>query len=80
MNSSNFGYDYRNNIDNCQFIAIFDEVKKVPYLRRYYIYFNEKVSKFVSSDLICAQIEGEYNDSFLRISKNGKYYDIKLAK
>ena len=37
------------------------------------------VSKFVSSNLICAYIEGEYNDSVMRVSKDDKYYDIKLA-
>ena len=28
MNNSNFRYDRRNNLDNCQFIPIFDELKK----------------------------------------------------
>ena len=26
MNNSNFGYDCRNNLDNCQFVSIFDEL------------------------------------------------------
>ena len=26
MNNANFGYDCRNNLDNCQFIPIFDEM------------------------------------------------------
>ena len=25
MNNSNFGYDCRDNLDNCQFLPIFDE-------------------------------------------------------
>ena len=25
MNNSNFGYGYRNNLDNCKFVLIFDE-------------------------------------------------------
>ena len=28
MNNSNFGYDCRHNLDNCQFIPIFDELKE----------------------------------------------------
>ena len=36
MNNSNFGYDCRNNLDNCQFIPIFDELKQVTYLKSYY--------------------------------------------
>ena len=26
LNNANFGYDCRNNLDNCQFILIFDEM------------------------------------------------------
>ena len=43
INNSNFGYDCRNNLDNCQFIPIFDELKEVTYHKRYYNYFEQKV-------------------------------------
>ena len=36
MNNSNFGCDCRNNLDNGQFVPIFDELKEVTYLKRYY--------------------------------------------
>ena len=52
MNNANFGYDCRKNLDNCQFIPIFDEMNKATYLKRYYNYFDKKVSKYVSSHLI----------------------------
>ena len=42
MNNTNFGYDCRNNLDNCQFVPIFDERNKVIYLKRYYNYFDKK--------------------------------------
>ena len=29
MNNSNFGYDCRNNLDNCKFVPIFDEYKEL---------------------------------------------------
>ena len=48
MNNSNFGYDCRNNLDNCQFIPMFDELQEITYLKRY-SYFDSKVSSFVSS-------------------------------
>ena len=34
MNNSNFGYDYQSNIDNCQFVFVFDEYKEVTYVGR----------------------------------------------
>ena len=39
MNNANFGYDCRNNLDNCQFIPIFDELRET-YLKKYYNYFD----------------------------------------
>ena len=52
MNNSNFGYDCRNNLDNWQFIPIFHKLKEIAYLKRYYNYFDSKVSSFVTADLI----------------------------
>ena len=52
MNNVNFGCDCRNNLHNCQFIPIFDELNEVTYLKRYYNHFDKEVSKFVSSNLI----------------------------
>ena len=52
MNNSSFGYDCRNNLNNCQFLPIFDELKKITYLKRCYNYFDLKILSFVSSDLI----------------------------
>ena len=43
INNANFGYECRNNLDNCQFIPIFDELKEVTYLKKYYNYFDPKV-------------------------------------
>ena len=52
MNNSNFGYDCRNNLDNCKFVPIFDEIKEVTYLTRYFNYFDQRISDFVATDLI----------------------------
>ena len=78
MNNANFGYDCRNNLDNCQFIPIFDEMNEVTYLKRYYNYFDKEVSKFISTDLIRAEVEEKYNDSLMKLSNDDKFYQIKL--
>ena len=57
MNNSNFGYDCRNNLDNCQFVPIFDELKEWPYVKRYYNYFDSKVPTFVTADWIKQEVE-----------------------
>ena len=79
MNNSNFGYDCCNNLDNCQFVPIFDELQEITYLKRYYNYFDSKVSSFVSSDLIRQEIEEKYNDLLMKLSKHDKYYEINLS-
>ena len=60
MNNSNFGYDCCNNLDNCQFVSIFDELQEITYLKRYYNYFDSKISSFLSSNLIRQEIEEKY--------------------
>ena len=79
INNANFGYDCRNNLDNCQFIPIFDEINEITYLKRYFDYFNQEVSKFLTSELIRAEIEKKYNDSMMKLSKDNKFYEIKLT-
>ena len=36
MNNSNFDYDCRNNLDNCKFNLIFDELGEITYVNRYH--------------------------------------------
>ena len=79
MNNSNFGYDCHNNLDNCQFVQIFDGLQEITYLKRYYKYLDSKVTSFVSSDLIRQGIEEKYNGLLMELSKDDKYYDIKLS-
>ena len=79
MNNANFEYDCRNNLDNWQFIPIFDEMNKVVYLKRYYNYFDKEVSKIVSSFLISVEVEEKYNDSLMKLSKDHIFYQIKLT-
>ena len=74
MNNSNFGYDCRNNLDNCQFVPIFNELKEITYLKRYYNYFDSKVSSFVTADLIKQEVQEKYNDLKMKLSKDDKFY------
>ena len=79
LNNANFGYDCRHNLDDCQYIPIFDEMNEITYLKKYYNYFDKEVSKFVSSNLIRAEVEEKYNDSIMKLSKDGKFYQVKLT-
>ena len=63
LNDSNFGYDCRNNLDNCTFVPIIDELNEVAYLKKYYSLYDQKISKFVSSDLMKQDAEDQQNDA-----------------
>ena len=60
MNNSNFGYDCRNNLDNCKFVAIFDELKELTYINRYHNIFDPKISEFVTADLLKADVKKKF--------------------
>ena len=78
MNNSNFGYDCRNNLDNCKFVPIFDEYKEITYINRYHNIFDSKVSQFVTSDFLKADVEEKYNDKLSKLDKEDRFYKIKL--
>ena len=69
MNNSNFGYDCRNNIDNCKFVPIFDEYNEITFINRYHNIFDQTVSKSVTSDFLKKQIEEEYDDKLMKLDK-----------
>ena len=79
MNNSNFGYDCRNNLDNCKFVPIFEELKEIMYIKKYITFFYPKVSKFVTSDLIAQEIEEKYNDDIIKIFTEDKFYKLKKS-
>ena len=78
MSNSNFGYDCRNNIDNCKFVPIFDEYKEISFINRYHNIFDAKVSEFVTTDLLKAEIEEKYKDKLSKLDKEDRFYEIKL--
>ena len=78
MNNLNFGYDSQNNLDNCQFVPVFDEYKEVTYVGRYFNFFDPRVSQFVTGDLIRQEIEEKYNDRLIKLDKEDNFYPTKL--
>ena len=78
MNNSNFGFDCRNNVDNCKFVPIFDEYKEITFINRYHNIFDSKVSGFFTADLLKVNIEEKFNDKLSKLDKEDKFYEIKL--
>ena len=81
MNNSNFGYDCTNNINNCTFKPIFDDVKEIAYIEEYSSLFDDVYKDFLYPDLIATQIENEYNNELMKIDQNdlfaeAEHYDV----
>ena len=56
MNNANFGYNCRDNANNAKFQPIIVEVNEITYTKKYYNLFDNRVSKFVNSDVLEQQI------------------------
>ena len=52
MSNSSFGYDCRNNLDNCKFVHIFDKFKEITNVGRYFNFFDPRISQFVTTYFI----------------------------
>ena len=77
INNSILGYDCRNNLDNCKFVPIFDELKEFTHIERYHNIFDTKISEFVTADLK-QNIEATYNDKLIKLDTEDKFYQIQL--
>ena len=56
MNNANFGYKCRDNANNAKFQPIIVEVNEITYTKKYYNLFDNRVSKFLNSDVLEQQI------------------------
>ena len=54
-------------------MLIFDELKETTYIKKYYNFFDPKISKFVTPDLIAQEIEGKCNDDMIKTSAGDKF-------
>ena len=77
MNNLNFGYDCRNNLDNCKFNPIFDELNEITNVNRYHSIFQKNMENFVSPEIIRQFTEEKFNDSIAKLDKNDPFYQIK---
>ena len=77
MNNSNFGYDCRNNADNCFFALVFDEIEDLSYVKRYQNVFDPEISQFVPTKLLEREIEETFENKVARLDQKDEFYDVK---
>ena len=74
MSNSSFGYDCRNNLDNCKFVHIFDKFKEITNVGRYFNFFDPRISQFVTTYLIKQDTEEKYKDNLIKLDKEDRFY------
>ena len=62
LNNSNFGNDCRNNIGNCKLELMIDGLDEISYIKKFTnILQDSRYREFFSLDLLCQQVQAEYN-------------------
>ena len=77
MNNSNFGYDCRNNVDNCFFQPIYKEIEELSYPKRYQNVFDQQISDFVSTVILKSQIEEEFLNKLCALDTHDEFYEAR---
>ena len=75
MNNSNVGHDCRNNIDNCFFAPIIDELQEVRYIRKHQNIFETALRDFVSTDLLEKEIIDDFNNKICALDKKSQFFE-----
>ena len=77
VNNSNFGYDCRNNADNCFFQPIYNEIEELSYAKRFRNVFDQNVSDFVLSEILERQIEEEFLNKLCSLDPQDEHYKAR---
>ena len=60
MNNANFGFDCRNNANTLKFEPLIDEINELTYIKIYHNLFDNKISSFVSREILEKNINQQF--------------------
>ena len=79
LNNANFGYDCRNNLGNCSFDPITDEIRELNFIKRYHSnLYDENIRPFITSRFLSEDIQERYNNERQLIKEDDKNYAAKV--
>ena len=79
LTNSNFGYDCRNNLGNCYFQPIRDEMNEINFIRRYYNnLFDKDISPFITSRILEDEITRKFNDERQKLTEDDPFFSVKM--
>ena len=78
LNNANFGIDCRNNIDNCHFKPVYDEIGETAYIKKFdSIFDNGKYRDFPDINLMREEVNEKYKQLILAVNKNDPTYKAR---
>ena len=78
MNNANFGYGCRNNIGNCYFEPINDEIGEIASTKKFDgIFVNEKYCDFSNINLMREEVNEKYDHLILALDENDPTYEAR---
>ena len=79
LNNANFGYDCRNNLDNCHFEPISDKIRELTSIRRYHNnLFDKEIAPFVTSHILEQEITHKYNSERQKVAESDPFFAAKI--
>ena len=79
LNNANFGYDCRNNLDNCKFEPINDEINELSFIKRYYSnLYDKNVQPFITYRVLKEEMDERFNNERLKIKETDRFYAAKI--
>ena len=79
LNNANFGFDCRNNLDNCIFEPVNDEVQELSFIRKYHKNLLDKdLAPFVNSRILQDEITQRFNNERQKIVDSDPFYSAKI--
>ena len=79
LNNANFGYDCRNNLDNCTFEPINDEISELSFIKRYHSnLYDQNLRPFITSRILKEDIDERFNNERQKIKESDKFYAAKI--
>ena len=79
LHNSNFGYHCRNNLDNCYFQPIRDEMNELSFIRRYYNnLFDKDISPVITSRILEDKITRKFNDERQKLTEDDPFFSVKM--
>ena len=78
-NNANFGYDCRNNLDNCTFQPINGEINELSFIKRYHSNLYDKdIEQFITSRVLKEDIDERFNNERQKIKETDKFFAAKV--